>query len=71
MSMYSMYIPALTSKVKLGVLPTLPLFNGALDWQRQPHAQTSHVGLDLVQVLLAKMLDSISHGIRLKDRHSL
>ena len=29
--------PALTPKMKLGMLPTLPLFNGALDGQGQFH----------------------------------
>ena len=63
--------PPLAGEVKLGVLLSLPLLDGALDGQWELHTDALHVGLDLVQVFLAEMLHGISHGERLKNRHSV
>ena len=64
-------LPALAGELELGVLAALPLFDGALDREGQLHHQAGHVGLDLVQVLLAKVLDGVTHGVGLKHRHPL
>ena len=53
---------ALTGKVKLGVFLPLSLFNGTFDRKRKFDADTLHVRLDLVKMLLTKVLDRISHG---------
>ena len=58
---------ALTSEVELGVLLPLPLLDGELDRQGQLDTDALHVSLDLVQVLLAEVLDSVTHGERLED----
>ena len=58
---------ALTSEVQLGVLLPLPLLDGELDRQGQLDTDALHVSLDLVQVLLAEVLDSVTHGERLED----
>ena len=62
---------ALAAKVQLCVLPPLPLLDRAFDRQRQLDHQGRHVRLDLVQMLLAKVLHGVSHGVRLKDGHTL
>ena len=58
---------ALTCKMELGVLLPLPFFDCELNGQRKLDADTLHVGLDLVQVLLTEVLNSVSHGERLED----
>ena len=57
--------------MQLGVLPSLPLLDGTLDGEGQLDHQAGHVPLDLVQVLLAKVLDGVSHRVRFKHRHAL
>ena len=49
------------------MLLPLPLLNRELDRQRELHPNALHVGLDLVQMLLTKVLDGVSHGEGLKD----
>ena len=63
----AMLTTSLTCKVKFGVLLPLPFLNCELDGQGELDANALHVGLDLVQVLLAEVLDGVSHGEGLED----
>ena len=67
----TMVTTALTSKVELGMFLALPLLNGALDREGQLHIDTLHVRLDLVQMFLTKVLDSVSHGEWFKHTDSV
>ena len=58
---------SLACKVQLGMLLSLPFFDCELDGQRELYANALHVGLDLVQMLLTEVLDSVSHWEGFKD----
>ena len=64
-------VSTLACEMQLGVLLALPLLDGALHGQRELHRERGHVGLDLVEVLLAEVLNGVSHRIGLEHRDPL